>query len=118
MCTAFANGKQHDFRVFKESKVRMLSTTKVLADAGYRVCKNFTKMFNWPIENRKSILYQKIKKTENKSLFSQRVVVENVIGLLKRFKIISDRYRNRRSVSVYGSILFLEFTIWSCPYEL
>jgi|GEM_PF-4257297 len=32
----------------------------------------------------------------NRALSSQRVIVENVIGLLKRFKIISDRYRNRR----------------------
>ena len=27
---------------------------------------------------------------------SQRVLNENVIGKLKRFKILSDRYRNRR----------------------
>ncbi len=38
----------------------------------------------------------KDQKEENKELASQRVVVENVIGLLKRFKIISDKYRNRR----------------------
>jgi hypothetical protein len=29
-------------------------------------------------------------------LASERVVNENVIGMLKRFKIISDKYRNRR----------------------
>ncbi len=34
----------------------------------------------------------KEKKEENQELASQRVVVENVIGLLKRFKIIADRY--------------------------
>ncbi|WP_416635896.1 transposase family protein [Wolbachia endosymbiont of Nasonia giraulti] len=38
----------------------------------------------------------KEKKVENRELASKRVVVENVIGLLKRFKIIADRYRNRR----------------------
>lgn len=38
----------------------------------------------------------KEQKKENQELASQRVVVENVIGLLKRFKIIADRYRNRR----------------------
>jgi len=27
---------------------------------------------------------------------SQRVLNEHVIGLIKRFKIVSDRYRNRR----------------------
>ena len=35
-------------------------------------------------------------KRNNKNLASERVVNENVIGKLKRFKIIADRYRNRR----------------------
>ena len=35
-------------------------------------------------------------KKKNRALSSERVVNENVIGMLKRFKIISDRYRNRR----------------------
>ncbi|MGE4574319.1 transposase family protein, partial [Parachlamydia sp.] len=35
-------------------------------------------------------------KQQNREIASERVVNENVIGSLKRFKIISDRYRNRR----------------------
>ena len=35
-------------------------------------------------------------KKKNRELSSQRVVNENVIGSLKRFKIIADKYRNRR----------------------
>jgi len=35
-------------------------------------------------------------KLNNQKLSSERVVNENVIGMIKRFKIISDRYRNRR----------------------
>ncbi|WP_202149714.1 transposase family protein, partial [Candidatus Sarmatiella mevalonica] len=35
-------------------------------------------------------------KEKNQELASERVVNENVIGMLKRFKIISDKYRNRR----------------------
>ena len=35
-------------------------------------------------------------KKKNQELASERVVNENVIGMLKRFKIIADRYRNRR----------------------
>lgn len=35
-------------------------------------------------------------KKRNTALAKERVGVENVIGMLKRFKIISDRYRNRR----------------------
>jgi DDE superfamily endonuclease len=35
-------------------------------------------------------------KRKNRALSSERVANENVIGMLKRFKIISERYRNRR----------------------
>ena len=35
-------------------------------------------------------------KKKNQQLASHRVLNENVIGMLKRFKIISDKYRNRR----------------------
>lgn len=35
-------------------------------------------------------------KKNNRKLSSERVLNENVIGVIKRFKIISDRYRNRR----------------------
>ncbi|WP_162920529.1 transposase family protein, partial [Candidatus Fukatsuia symbiotica] len=35
-------------------------------------------------------------KRNNRELSSQRVLNENVIGMIKRFKIVSDRYRNRR----------------------
>jgi len=32
----------------------------------------------------------------NRNIASERALNENVIGSLKRFKILSDRYRNRR----------------------
>ena len=35
-------------------------------------------------------------KRSNRELASQRVLCENVIGMLKGFKIVADRYRNRR----------------------
>jgi hypothetical protein len=35
-------------------------------------------------------------KKKNRQLSSVRALNENVIGMIKRFKIIADRYRNRR----------------------
>ena len=32
----------------------------------------------------------------NRAISRDRILVENVIGAVKRFKIVSDRYRNRR----------------------
>jgi len=37
----------------------------------------------------------KQEKRANKIIASQRVLNENIMGRLKHFKIISDRYRNR-----------------------
>lgn len=38
----------------------------------------------------------KADKRQNKALSSQRVLNEHVIGKIKRYKIVCDRYRNRR----------------------
>lgn len=38
----------------------------------------------------------KEEKQLNRDISAQRVLNENVIGKIKRFKILSDRYRNRR----------------------
>lgn len=35
-------------------------------------------------------------KARNQELSSQRVLNEHVIGKIKRFKILADKYRNRR----------------------
>jgi hypothetical protein len=35
-------------------------------------------------------------KAFNRAISSQRVLNENVIGCIKRFHIVSDKYRNRR----------------------
>ena len=35
-CTNFCNGKQHDFKLFKESKVRFKAATETLVDSGYQ----------------------------------------------------------------------------------
>ncbi len=96
ICTSFSNGKRHDFRLFKESKIGILPNIKVLADAGYRGMQKIHQNVELPHRRVKKNPLTEEKKKENQELASQREVVENVIGLLKRFKIIADRYRNRR----------------------
>ena len=36
ICTAFTNGKRHDFRLFKESKTKINPAIKVITDTGYQ----------------------------------------------------------------------------------
>lgn len=49
-----------------------------------------------PQRRRKGQSLTQLEKKENKRISSLRALNENVIGCLKRFKILSDRYRNRR----------------------
>lgn len=96
ICTAFANGKRHDFRLFKESKIHIYSGIKVITDTGYQGIQKIHNKSELPKKRSKKNPLTKEDKNQNQKLASERVVNENVIGMLKRFKIISDKYRNRR----------------------
>lgn len=96
ICTDFSEGKKHDFKLFKDSKLPFQKHQTILVDSGYT---GILKLFpNSLIPKKKTkkhplTLEDKIR---NKEISKQRIVIENVIGDLKRFKILSDRYRCRR----------------------
>lgn len=96
ICTSFCNGKRHDFRLFKESKTHIHPVTDVLVDTGYQGIKKIHSRSALPKKKTKKKPLTKEDKKANRQLASERVLNENVIGVLKRFKIIADRYRNRR----------------------
>lgn len=96
VCTSFANGKKHDFKLFKESKTRIHSEIKVITDTGYQGIARIHQKSELPKKRSKKNPLTKEDKENNRKLSSQRALNENVIGMLKRFKIIADKYRNRR----------------------
>ena len=96
ICTSFSNGKKHDFKLFKESKVRWTKERLGVTDSGYTGIKKLQENSRLPKKSSKQKPLTKEEKKENQKVSSERVINENIIGSLKRFKIISDRYRNRR----------------------
>jgi len=96
ICTAFTNGKRHDLRLFKESKIRLHPQIHAMTDTGYQGIKKRHAHSVLPKKKTKANPLSKQDKQDNQHIASQRVLNENVIGMLKRFKIIADRYRNRR----------------------
>jgi hypothetical protein len=96
ICTAFANGKRHDFRLFKESKTQIHPAIGVVTDTGYQGLQKIHAKTQMPKKKSKKNPLTKEDKRNNQQLSRERVLNENVIGSLKRFKILSDRYRNRR----------------------
>lgn len=96
VCTAFSNGKRHDFKLFKESKTRIHPGIKTITDTGYQGIQKLHGKSELPKKKSKRNPLTKEDKKKNQELSSERVVNENVIGMVKRFKIIADKYRNRR----------------------
>lgn len=96
ICTSFSNGKKHDFKLFKESKVRWTKERCGITDSGYTGIKKLQSNSRLPKKSSKKKPLTVEEKKTNREISSERVVNENVIGSLKRFKILGDRYRNRR----------------------
>ena len=97
LATSSTNGSKHDFRQFKELKLSIHPSKQVIADTGYQGLQKIQKNTKLPHKRKKNQPLTKEQKQENKEISSKRMLVENVIRCVKRFKIISDKYRNRRT---------------------
>jgi hypothetical protein len=96
ICTAHGQGKMHDFRLFKQSRIPLKQTIRCLVDKGYQGIQKLHANSQVPQKKpRKGSLSDEAKK-KNRELARQRVIGEHVHRKLKIFKILADRYRNRR----------------------
>jgi hypothetical protein len=96
ICVAFSNGKRHDFRLFKESKTYVNEKIKIGADTGFQGIYRFHKNSEIPKKRSKKHPLTKQEKTNNRKISSERTLNEHAIGFIKRFRILSERYRNHR----------------------
>jgi len=96
VCTAFGVGKRHDFRLFKESKTHIHPETLAETDTGYVGIKKIHANSLLPKKKTKKKPLTAEDKALNRKISSERVSNEHAIGFIKRFKILSERYRNRR----------------------
>jgi hypothetical protein len=96
LCTCINRGRRHDFRVYKESKVRFAPSVLIQVDSGYQGLQKLHSNCQIPLKSTKKHPLTKQQRRDNKCLSGSRVLVENVIRRLKIFKVIAERYRNRR----------------------
>jgi len=118
ICTELFNGKAHDGTIFKKT-TRVNPSILVLGDSGYRGIQKVHANTLLPIRHKADIdklsdEQKANRKVNNKKIASQRMKIEHIIGLVKRFKIVSDRYRNRRKR--FG--LRLNLICGICNFEL
>ena len=96
IATTFGKGSTHDFRLFKESYAGMAQDILCLADTGYLGIHKLHANSQIPAKKSKLHPLTPEQKVANRELASHRIFCEHIIGRLKVFHILSERYRNRR----------------------
>ena len=96
MATAFSKGSTHDFQLFKTSRSLPLATTQIIADSGYQGLVKVHENSEIPTKKSKLHPLTAAQKAANRALSRQRILIENILRRLKVFRILSQRYRNRR----------------------
>jgi hypothetical protein len=86
----------HDFRLFKNSKVSLNKTIECLVDKGYHGLQKLHANSQVPKKKSRKGKLNASDKKQNRELARKRVIGEHINRKLKIFKILADRYRNRR----------------------
>jgi IS5 family transposase len=96
ICVAGAEGRKHDYRLFKESKTHIHPDIKAQVDTGYQGLQKRHPNTDIPKKKSKKNPLTDENKKNNRVISSSRVTVENVIRSLKIFRIMAEKYRCRR----------------------
>ena len=96
IATAFSQGKTHDFGLFKEAYGGIAPEICCLADSGYQGLTKLHANSQTPTKKSKHHPLTREQKACNTALSRRRIYGEHVIGKLKIFRILKERYRNRR----------------------
>jgi hypothetical protein len=97
VATAFSHGSKHDFQLFKDDELRIAEHIQILADAGYQGLAGLHENCQTPFKKSKYHPLTKKEKQKNRTLARKRVLIEHIFRKLKVFRILSERYRNRRA---------------------
>jgi IS5 family transposase len=76
--------------------MEMAEHIQILADAGYQGLAAIHENCQTPFKKSKHHPLTKRQKQRNKTLARKRILIEHVFRKLKVFRILSERYRNRR----------------------
>jgi transposase len=96
IATAFSHGSKHDFQLFQDDRSKIAEHIEVLADAGYQGLTELHENCQTPFKKSKYHPLTVKEKLRNHSLAHKRILIEHIFRKLKLFRILSERYRNRR----------------------
>lgn len=96
LTTSFCSGRENDFQLFRRGHYAVSEQICLLADAGYQGLTKLHPNSQTPAKSSKLHPLDKQQKASNRALRQKRILIENIIRKLKVFRILSERYRNRR----------------------
>ena len=96
IATFFGKGKMHDYKLYEKSGVKLSKEVGIKADSGYQGLQKKHAKVLLPKKQSKLKKLTEEEKRANRELARKRIRVENVIRRLKIFRILAERYRNRR----------------------
>ena len=86
----------HDFARYGRSKVEPHESLALLGDSGYQGLQKLPAKSRTPQKKPRKAELTDEQRPSNRELARRRVVVEHVIRSWKIFRILAERYRNRR----------------------
>ena len=96
ICTHHGRGPVHDFVLYQRSHLAPHESLEVLADSGYQGLSKLHAKSRTPQKKPRKAELTDEQKQSNRELARRRVVVEHIIRCLKIFRMLAERYRNRR----------------------
>ncbi len=96
IATAFCCGKTNDYALFKNSRTVVNCSIRSLADSGYQGLEKRQQNSQTPTKRSMHHPLTPEEKACNRAIARERIVCEHIIRRLKVFRILSERYRNRR----------------------
>ena len=88
-------GSMHDFALHKEAPP-IPENVRIFVDSGYQGIDTIHKEVDFSYKKSRNRELDKEEKEYNRGLSSFRVKVENIIRDLKTFRILGNRYRNKK----------------------
>ena len=112
-----SKGSIHDFKLYKETCPDWLPyNAKLLADSGYQGIAKPHKQTLTPFKKPRGGQLLDLCKKANHYLAKFRIMAEHKIGLIKLFKIVAYKYRNRRQrydlrMKLFAGVVNFELTL-------
>ncbi|MDR0705946.1 MAG: transposase [Planctomycetaceae bacterium] len=97
ICLAQAEGRVHDFQLFKDDIGDSIDENILVeGDSGYQGIEGLHAKSKIPIKKPRGRELLELEKAYNRRLARERVAIEHVNQTIKTFRILKDKYRNRR----------------------